>query len=516
MKPNKILLLLLLSSSFILNAQTPDPNAWALQPWMEVEGNYSGQKLGSDVGFIGKLSDSTQICVSDVNSINMYRIKSPTDTIPRFLFKGSNCLFGDFNGDGIQDLVVGGNPTRIYLGKAPGVFDMAAFFTKYQEPNGNAFGKHIAVGKINGDKYDDLVVTDAGYPNDYLQGKVYIFFGGMKMDTIPKFSLLGDTILSGLGNNITLGDLNNDGYKDIIVRGLDMTKSSQNLRMPYIKIFLGGNTIDTAAWKYIKGSNNQFSGGLASFDVNGDGIDDLLWETLDSLSTVYIHYGGVGFDTIPNLKLKNPGIGGLGDVIVNGGDMNGDGYNDIVVGAPGNNQDFGAVLVYSGGPQIDGNFDAAATLSVESLFGYSISSVGDINGDGLSDIIVGAPDYEWYKSNGKWFILLGSKNISVTSVKGAKNIVPQNYMLFQNYPNPFNPTTTISYILSKPSMVLLSVYNVLGQKIKDLVNEKQSSGKHEILFDGSQLSSGTYFYKLTATDELGNSRSQTKQMILLK
>jgi|GEM_PF-149723 len=89
--------------------------------------------------------------------------------------------------------------------------------------------------------------------------------------------------------------------------------------------------------------------------------------------------------------------------------------------------------------------------------------------------------------------------------------VPQKFNLFQNYPNPFNPSTKISYSLPKESFVTLKVYDVLGNEIAILVNEKKSVGNYEVNFDATKLSSGIYYYKLTA----GNF-SQVKKMILIK
>ena len=291
MKTKRILLLFIFISSVVFS-QTPDPNAWALQPWMQVVG-YKGENLGSSVGFIGKIGDSTQISVGDVHGIRMYRIESPTDTVPRFYFSGLNSAVGDFNGDGIEDLVVGGDPLKIYLGKAPGVFDTTAFFTKYPEPNSDeqVYLNHIAVGKINGDKYDDLVLTDVYYPNDYFYGRVYVFFGGIKMDTVANYILTGSHNEALFGYGIATGDLNNDGFDDIIVKGYDQSIRSPSgpLSYAYIKIFLGGNTIDTTVWKYIKGGDNP-GRGVASFDVNGDGVKDLLWTSAnDSNFCVNVH-----------------------------------------------------------------------------------------------------------------------------------------------------------------------------------------------------------------------------------
>ncbi len=88
----------------------------------------------------------------------------------------------------------------------------------------------------------------------------------------------------------------------------------------------------------------------------------------------------------------------------------------------------------------------------------------------------------------------------------------QDYELNQNYPNPFNPFTQIKYSLPVLSRVTISVYDVLGNKVIDLVNKKQISGSYEIEFDGSTLSSGVYFYTLIVNDNI----SQTKKMLLVK
>ena len=89
----------------------------------------------------------------------------------------------------------------------------------------------------------------------------------------------------------------------------------------------------------------------------------------------------------------------------------------------------------------------------------------------------------------------------------------KGFELYQNYPNPFNPFTKIVYDLNSniQSKVKLSVFDVLGNEVVTLVNEKQSAGRHEAELDGSRLASGIYFYKLTA----GNF-SDTRKLILLK
>ena len=101
---------------------------------------------------------------------------------------------------------------------------------------------------------------------------------------------------------------------------------------------------------------------------------------------------------------------------------------------------------------------------------------------------------------------------SKTSSVHSKEIgVVQEYNLSQNYPNPFNPETQISYSVAKASHVKLAVYNVLGQKVADLVDEHKDANSYKVTFDASDLTSGLYFYHLEAGDY-----SKTMKMMLLQ
>ena len=100
---------------------------------------------------------------------------------------------------------------------------------------------------------------------------------------------------------------------------------------------------------------------------------------------------------------------------------------------------------------------------------------------------------------------------TVTNVETNESIL-SSFKIYQNYPNPFNSTTIIEYQLSKPSYVELSIYNVLGQKLKILVSQKQSEGHYSVAWNASEFPSGVYYYRLN-TDR---GFAQTKKMIVLK
>jgi hypothetical protein len=86
-----------------------------------------------------------------------------------------------------------------------------------------------------------------------------------------------------------------------------------------------------------------------------------------------------------------------------------------------------------------------------------------------------------------------------------------DYKLFQNFPNPFNPSTKISYKIKRDGNVSLTVFNLVGQEISVLVNEKQSAGNYEVEFDASELTTGVYLYKLQI-----NGFTSVKRMTVLK
>jgi len=112
------------------------------------------------------------------------------------------------------------------------------------------------------------------------------------------------------------------------------------------------------------------------------------------------------------------------------------------------------------------------------------------------------------QSHGVWRRLLSEM---VTSVKELNDIIPNKFSLLQNYPNPFNPKTVISYQLPVNALVTLKVFDELGQLVRILVNENQTSGTHSVPFNAGSLSSGVYFYRLEAGNFV-----QTKKLVVLK
>jgi len=99
----------------------------------------------------------------------------------------------------------------------------------------------------------------------------------------------------------------------------------------------------------------------------------------------------------------------------------------------------------------------------------------------------------------------------VTSVNPSPTRKPTSISLFQNYPNPFNPSTIISYQLPRNTFVTLDIYDMLGRKVKTMINELQTAGTHSVMLNGSNLASGVYFYRLKTEES-----EQARKLILIK
>jgi hypothetical protein len=118
-----------------------------------------------------------------------------------------------------------------------------------------------------------------------------------------------------------------------------------------------------------------------------------------------------------------------------------------------------------------------------------------------------------YIDNGNNGTIDDSVNVvnQYTGINNGKETIPTEFRLFQNYPNPFNPNTTINYSIPNFSFVTIKVFDIMGRLIQMLVDEEKAAGNYSVIFNGSNLASGIYFYRMQAGDFI-----ETKKLILLK
>ena len=321
---------------------------------------------------------------------------------------------GDMNGDGFDDIiigaeyasVVGSNSGRAYIYFGGVVQDNIADVTLNGEAAFNNFGASVSTaGDVNGDGYSDVIVgARLNAANGTNAGRAYIYFGGNIPDTIADVVLTGAAAFDLFGISVSsAGDVNGDSYSDVIVGALFNDAGGNEAGRAYV--YFGGNIMNNVADIIFTGeaTGDSFGNSVsAAGDMNGDGFSDVIIGAYGNntggadAGRAYVFYGGIVSDTIADLKFTGEAAGDqFGYSVSDAGDVNGDGFNDVIVGAIFNDAgaaNAGRAYVFLGGISPDTFTDVTLTGAASTdNFGYSVSSAGDVNGDGLSDVIVGAP-----------------------------------------------------------------------------------------------------------------------------
>ncbi|MCF0063966.1 FG-GAP-like repeat-containing protein [Dyadobacter chenwenxiniae] len=352
---------------------------------------------------------------------------------------GSTSSAGDINGDGYGDLIVGmplfgGNDAGavfIYTGSPAGINSNIKTIIYGKQEDDAYFGNSVScAGDVNGDGFSDIIIGSPGLlvssPAD--QGAAFVYHGspnGINKDA-ANVTLTANACGNwcNYGNEVSGGgDINNDGYGDVIVGSTYYSNGEFNEGAVYI--YYGSAIGLNINLKIIVESNRENSGMGSSFevgDLNGDGYLDLALGAHEYSNgqhlegAVFIYYGSItGFDKSPQILESNQINGWMGNVGIPG-DVNGDGYADLIVGSTfySNGQlDEGAAFLFNGTPfgvdpansfMIEGNQDNA-------LMGSSVAGAGDINGDGYNDVIVGARQYnKGQNDEGAAFVFYGNNN----------------------------------------------------------------------------------------------------------
>jgi hypothetical protein len=191
----------------------------------------------------------------------------------------------------------------------------------------------------------------------------------------------------------------------------------------------------------------------------------------------------------------NPGVPALNDKGINGDKVAGDNIWSKIVTFPAGS--VGGQTSYKYGVYYPGCEDICTDP------GYYMDGFGSTGGDLTCAILESEVVHE--------ILDIWPNHKGTVSVRQIGNQIPSKFEMSQNYPNPFNPSTMIKYSINTHSNVNLSIYNILGQKVMELVNTFQNAGTYEINFNGASLASGIYIYSLSA-----GSNIITKKMMLLK
>ncbi|MBI4508485.1 MAG: FG-GAP repeat protein, partial [Deltaproteobacteria bacterium] len=343
---------------------------------------------------------------------------------------------GDVNGDGYDDVIVGApyydnghtdeGRAFVFLGSNSGISATPAWTAESNQAYAH-FGSVVAsAGDVNRDGYDDVIISapdyDGGQTNE---GRAYVYHGSASgLSSTAAWIRESNQTDAGLASVASAGDVNGDGYSDVIfgVPYYDNGHFNEGSAIVFLGSAQGLST--NAAW-YAEGNAEQalFGASVASAgDVNGDGRDDIIVGASQRTNVetnegrAYVYYGtatGVSF-TPAWVTEPNQAQAQFGAAVASAGDVNGDGFDDIAVGAwlyDGNEANDGRVFVYHGSASGLPSQPSwiAASGQAAAFFGRSVASAGDVNQDGYSDLIVGAYGYDAPDSaEGKVYLYLGS------------------------------------------------------------------------------------------------------------
>ena len=331
---------------------------------------------------------------------------------------------GDLNGDGYSDLVVGAtkwtNPQSleggcfVYFGSPTGV-PLTPSMTLELNVAGANFGEAVmTAGDVNGDGYSDMILSARNY------AAAAVYFGGpYTMNLTSSRTWTGGTAANRFGSSVAnAGDVNGDGYADALIGAPNASNGQAGEGLVY---FYTGSATGLGAAPALTLEANiagaQFGASTATAgDVNGDGYADVVVGAPQSggIGRAYVYMGSPGgLSAAPVLTLNGSGASRYGASVSTAGDINADGYADLLIGAP----NISTAYLHLGSPA--GTVAAPATTLNEApasnLFGTSVCTAGDVNGDGRSDIIIGAPGYSnGQAGEGVAFVYHGSSTGLVT------------------------------------------------------------------------------------------------------
>jgi len=402
-----------------------------------------------------------------------------------------SCAFGDADGDGDLDLAVAcgesyeyrPDKNRIYY-NTNGVF---ASLPGWQNTE-IGYSMDVAWADFNNDGKLDLVFAGEGNtPN-----RIYLNYG----DSIGRTAAWTSTDPSKYANSLFTGDVNNDGYIDLAISDNNQLGGSGKF-----KIYLN-NSGTLSGTPYWQSAFSGYGSGINLNDIDFDNDLDLITGGWWSPCRIYLNNGG-NFNALPEWTSSTNSVV---EAIVFG-DYNNNGLDTITTNLTGNGI---KKLYYNSRKPVHKliHLKVNGVALPYSEFCYDIENGwfnlknAPANGQNIEIKTITSHSNDFAVSN--WDANLGNyifNNNYVIGVKPGLSDVPVKFELFQNYPNPFNPITKIKFQVPLLSSIQITIYDVLGRNVQDILNEKVNTGIYETEWNGTNLPSGVYYIKLLAVPD---------------
>jgi len=344
---------------------------------------------------------------------------------------------GDVNGDGFADILVGAPKDSSFTYRAgsalgfhgsAGGTSASANWHVGSDLQGSEFGFSVSsAGDINDDGYDDVVIGAPQYKNgESHEGRVTVFLGSHTgLQTTPHRLLEINLKEAQFGYAVSsAGDVNKDGYDDVLIGANEFENEQPTEGAAFLYLGSDSGLAETAVWQY---ESNEAGAKLGTAvagggDVNNDGYDDILISAPRMNHDETAATGAVmlflGSETGPNGQPDWIVYGShedcwFGKSIAFAGNTNGDDYDDMLIGAPhfsNGENDEGAVYLFMGGSQLAQTAVwQTQSNQANALMGTAVSGAGDVNNDGYDDILIGASHFTVdQKEEGRVSLFLGA------------------------------------------------------------------------------------------------------------